>query len=127
MVLDVGVLNATRLAQSPNGANQFVEMGNPSDPTAFRGLLAMDAYQLLASATAMPASLLSIGLNDNRVAPWHSAKFVARARDRLPATRILLQVDEDAGHGIGTGEEAARESLADFMTFAWDAETRAAP
>lgn len=123
MITAVGIVNATRIGAAENGANQFAEMGDPADPQQFRDLLAMDAYQQLLSAKGIPESLMIIGLNDNRVAPWMSAKFVARAHGRFPG-RVFLRSEKDAGHGIGTAEAVRRGQTADMLAFAWNQETK---
>lgn len=120
MIPLVAVLNPSRLAAAPNGANQFDEMGDPSTPEGFRALVAQDAYLMLADAKALPPTLLTIGLNDRRVAPWMSAKFAARAQARFGAqTPIWLRADGDAGHGIGTAEDLRMAEFADMLAFAW--------
>jgi len=50
IVARVAVLNTSRLADAPNGANQFDEFGDPATPEGFKALLAMDAYEALATA-----------------------------------------------------------------------------
>lgn len=121
LVPRVAVLNPSRLGVSVNGANQFDELGDPGTPPGFKALVAMDAYQALATATDMPDTLLTIGLNDKRVSPWMSAKFAARAQARFGDKRsIWLRAETDGGHGIGTAEEARAAEFADIFAFAWD-------
>jgi prolyl oligopeptidase len=124
-ITSVGVVNASRIAFAENGANQFDEMGNPADPQQFRDLLAMDAYEMIPAAAAPPPpSLMTIGLNDRRVAPWMTAKWIARARAKWPDAPIWLRGDTDAGHGIGTAENVRRNETADLFAFAWDQQSR---
>jgi prolyl oligopeptidase len=125
MITSVGVVNASRIGAAENGANQFDEMGDPSDPQAFRDLVAMDAYQMIpASAAPPPPTLMVIGLNDRRVAPWMTAKWVARARAKWPEAPIFLRGDADSGHGIGSAEDVRRSEAADTYAFAWAQQTR---
>lgn len=121
LVPRVAILNASRLGVATNGANQFDEMGDPRTPEGFKALVAMDAYQLLATATEMPDTLLTIGLNDKRVSPWMSAKFAARAQAKFGDKHtVWLRAETDGGHGIGTGESARSAEFADIFAFAWD-------
>jgi len=119
MIPRVGIVNATRVGAAPNGANQFDEMGDPATPDGFKALVAMDAYQMLATAKSTPPTLITIGLNDKRVTPWMSAKYAARAKAKFPNTPVWLRADDDAGHGIGTAEEARVAEWADTFAWAW--------
>lgn len=121
MVPRVAILNPSRLGVSMNGANQFDEFGDPGTPQGFTALVAMDAYQALTTATEIPDTLLTIGLNDKRVSPWMSAKFAARAQARFgDKHKIWLRAETDGGHGIGTAEGARVAEFADIFAFAWD-------
>ena len=125
LVARVAVSNASRLAHAPNGANQFDEMGNPGTAEGFAALLAQDAYHLADAASDLPDTLLTVGLNDKRVAPWMSAKFAARAKARFGERRsILLRADTDAGHGVGSAEASRQAERADIFTFAWPRASR---
>lgn len=119
MVPAVGIVNPTRIGAAINGANQFDEMGDPNDPVKFKDLVAMDAYQMLPGAKTMPPTMVMIGLNDKRVAPWMSAKFTARAQAKWPDAKIWLNADDATGHGIGSGEDARLSQAADIYAFAW--------
>jgi prolyl oligopeptidase len=121
MLPRVAVLNAARIGAATNGANQFDEMGDPGTPEGFKALLAMDAYQQLATAKTMPDTLVTIGLNDKRVSPWMSAKFAARAQAKFGDKRtIWLRAETDGGHGVGTAEGARVAEFADIFAFAGD-------
>jgi prolyl oligopeptidase len=123
MITRVGVVNPVRIAQAENGANQFAEIGDPANPKQFADLVAMDAYQMIPGAKGLPPSLMVIGMNDRRVAPWMTAKFVARAQAKWPGT-VWLRGDDKAGHGVGTTEEVRRSEWADIFAFAWWAQTK---
>lgn len=118
MILNVASLNPTRLASEPNGPNQYAEMGDPGTEEGFRDLLRTDAYQILGSANDMPDTLLLVGLNDNRVAPWNSAKYAARALELFGARRLaLVRTDAESGHGIGSSIDVLVETLTDSGAF----------
>ena len=85
----------------------------------FHGLYAMSAYTHVRDGTAYPAVLLHTGTNDPRVDPWIIAKMAARLQAaRTSGKPILLDVDYDAGHGIGSQREQTRKLWADEMAFA---------
>jgi prolyl oligopeptidase len=63
--------------------------------------------------------MMVIGMNDRRVAPWMTAKFVARAQTKWPNLPIWLRSDARAGHGVGTTEDVRRDEVADILAFAW--------
>ncbi len=119
LITRVGIVNATRIGFAENGANQFTEIGDPANPQQFRDLVAMDAYQMIPGASGLPPTMMVIGMNDRRVAPWMTAKFVARAKARWPNLPIWLRSDDRAGHGVGSTEDVRRDEVADILAFAW--------
>lgn len=117
----VAILNATRLGAAPNGANQFAEMGDPETEVGYRGLASQDAYLMLADAKDLPDTLITVGLNDKRVAPWFAAKFAARATQRFGSRRlVLVRADAEAGHGVGSARDLQIAELADTLAFLRD-------
>jgi prolyl oligopeptidase len=117
----VAMLNTTRLEAAENGANQYSEMGDPRTADGYRALLAQDSYLALANAKDLPDTLVTIGLNDRRVAPWMGAKFAAAARDRFGSKRlVLIRADPEAGHGIGSTRDIQINEFADVMTLLAD-------
>jgi prolyl oligopeptidase len=58
------------------------------------------------------------GVNDPRVPSWMVAKFIAALQVASSSERpILLRVDFDAGHGLGSSRTQREEQLADEWTF----------
>ena len=101
-ICNVGVVNALRAENGPNGPANVPEFGTVQDADGFKGLLAMDAYQHVKDGTAYPAVLLITGANDRRVDPWMLLKMTARLQAATSSKNpILLRVDYDAGHGMG--------------------------
>jgi len=118
LIAAVAVLNPTRLAGTENGPAQYGEMGDPTTEEGYRTMLLSDSYHMLATARDMPDTLLILGLNDRRVAPWMSAKFAARALDRFGTRRLaLIRTDPEAGHGIGSAREQLVAQFADMFAF----------
>jgi len=102
-LVNVGVVNALRAEAEPNGAVNTPEFGSVKDPDGFKALYSMDAYQHVKDGTPYPAVLLITGANDPRVDPVELFKFTARLQAATSSKKpILLRVDTDAGHGIGS-------------------------
>ena len=70
-----------------------------------------------------PAVLVISGLNDPRVATFHSAKYVARlAANRAGDAPVLLRIDFSAGHGMGSSRSQLDETWTDVYSFVlWQA------
>src|SRR2546423_15687797 len=78
----------------------------------------MDAYQHVKAATPYPAVLLTTGVNDPRVAPWQAAKMTARLQASTNSSKpVLLRVDYDAGHGLGSTKSQRDVELAAEASF----------
>lgn len=117
-VVEVGILNPVRLLQGVNGANQIAELGDPRTEAGYRALAAMDPYHHVRPGQSYPAVLLPVGLNDGRVSAWHSGKFAARLAAGTASGRpVLIRIDEEAGHGVGSTRDQAAELDADVFAF----------
>ena len=120
-VLNVGVMNPLRAETTPNGPPNIAEFGSVTTEEGFKGLLAMDAYTRVRDQTRYPAVLLTHGINDPRVEPWHSAKMAARLQAATVSGKpVWLRVDYDAGHGIGASKRQRIEEQADTFAFLFD-------
>ena len=115
---EVGVSNALRGEFSENGPPNIPEFGTVTTEEGFKGLLAMDAMHNIKPGTAYPAVLLTTGINDPRVPSYKSAKMAATLQAATTSGRpILLRVDYDAGHGIGSTRTQRNKELADKFAF----------
>jgi prolyl oligopeptidase len=104
-VVNVGVVNALRAEDEPNGAVNTPEFGSVKDADGFKALYAMDAYQHVKDGTPYPTVLLITGANDPRVDPVELFKMTARLQAATSSKNpVLLRVDADAGHGIGSSK-----------------------
>jgi len=104
-ICNVGVMDTLRMEAGPNGAVNTPEFGSVKTPDGFKALNAMDAYQHVKVGTAYPAVLLITGANDPRVDPWQLFKMTARLQAATSSKNpILLRIDYDAGHGIGSSK-----------------------
>jgi prolyl oligopeptidase len=65
--------------------------------------------------------LLTVGLNDRRVAPWQPAKMAARSQAATTSGRpVLLRVDTHPGHGPGSTREQRNQLTAAILAFLLD-------
>ncbi|MFL9876000.1 prolyl oligopeptidase family serine peptidase [Paraburkholderia megapolitana] len=116
---DVGLSDALRFETEPNGPPNVPEMGSSSNEAGFHGLYAMSAYAHIHDGTPYPAVMFTTGANDPRVAPWHMLKMAARTQAATSSGRpVLLRIDYDAGHGIGSSVSQRANQLADEWSFA---------
>jgi prolyl oligopeptidase len=117
-LIRVGCSNALRMEFTPNGPPNIAEFGSVTDADGFKGLYAMDAYQHVKDGVAYPGVLLTAGINDPRVDPMQPAKMTARLQAATSSKRpVLLRVDYDAGHGMGSTRNQHDVEFADEMSF----------
>ena len=117
-ISQVGVSNATRAEFSENGPDNVPEFGTVKDPDGFKGLFEMDAYQHVKNGAPYPAVLLTTGANDPRVAPWEAGKMAARLQAATSSKKpVILRVETDAGHGIGSTRKQRDDETADTYAF----------
>lgn len=114
---NVGWTNTSRAGVEQNSAPNFPEFGDPRNDEEFKGLVAMDAYQKIKDGVRYPAVLAMTGIEDPRVAPWHPAKFAARLQKASTGGPVLLRVDFDAGHGVGSTRQQTDAQFADVFAF----------
>ena len=118
VVTGVGWSNPLRYVVEPNGFGEEPEWGAISDPRGYRALRSIDSYQSVKNSTRYPAVLLTTGVTDPRVAPFHVAKMAARLQAATSSGKpILLRVDFDAGHGIGSTRQQQDREAADTYAF----------
>ncbi|WP_298123442.1 prolyl oligopeptidase family serine peptidase [Brevundimonas sp.] len=115
----VGCLNQLRNEFSQNGPPNIVEFGSVATEDGFRGLYAMDSLHHVVDGTRYPAVLMTHGMTDPRVEPWNSGKMAARLRAAAAPDSgpILLRVEFDAGHGLGSTRTQLDEEWADVYAF----------
>jgi prolyl oligopeptidase len=117
-LIRVGCSNALRMEFTPNGPPNIAEFGSVTDADGFKGLYAMDAYQHVKDGTAYPGVLLTAGINDPRVDPMQPAKMTAALQAATSSKKpVLLRVDYDAGHGMGSTRTQHDVEFADEMSF----------
>jgi prolyl oligopeptidase len=114
----VGWSNPLRYVVEQDGYGEEPEWGAISDPAGYKALKMIDSYQSVKDGTPYPAVLLTTGVTDPRVAPFHLGKMTARLQAATTSGKpILLRVDYDAGHGIGSTRGQQDREAADTYAF----------
>jgi prolyl oligopeptidase len=117
-LIRVGDSDSLRSETMASGPANIPEFGTVKDADGFKALFAMDAYQHVKSDTPYPAVLLSTGVNDPRVAPWQAAKMTARLQASTSSGKpVLLRIEYDAGHGMGSTKSQRDSERADDLAF----------
>lgn len=118
MVMQVPVANALRAEFTANGPPNIFEFGSVTTEEGFRGLHIMDAYTEVLDGMAYPAVLLTAGANDPRVVIWQAAKMAARLQAATSSGKpVLLRVEFQGGHGMGSTQQQFNEEYADEFAF----------
>jgi prolyl oligopeptidase len=121
MVIRVAVTNALRMETTENGPPNVMEFGSFKNEDGFKGLMLMDAYHRVQDGTRYPAVLLTTGLNDPRVVVWMATKMAARLQAATASDQpILLRVEEQGGHGMGSTLDQLNAERAEIYAFLWE-------
>lgn len=114
----VGWSNPLRYVAEQNGYGEEPEWGAIAEKAGYEALKSIDSYQHVQDGVAYPAVLLTTGVTDPRVAPFHVAKMTARLQAATSSGKpILLRVDYHAGHGIGSTRAQQDREAADTYAF----------
>jgi prolyl oligopeptidase len=117
---DVGMSDTLRFELEPNGPPNVPEFGSVSEEEGFHALYSVGAYLHIHDDTPYPAVMFTTGANDPRVKPSNMLKMTARVQAASSSGRpVLLRVDYDAGHGIGSTLSQYVNLLADEWAFAF--------
>jgi prolyl oligopeptidase len=115
----VGVSNAARSEFSPNGPPNVPEFGSVTDRATAHALVAMDALYHVKNGTKYPSVVFTTGLNDPRVSPWEPGKMAARLQAATGSGNpVLLRVETEGGHGVGSTRGQFDAEYADLFAFA---------
>ncbi|MDF3034996.1 MAG: family peptidase [Paucimonas sp.] len=113
-----GIADMLRMELTPNGVPNIAEFGTVMKRNHFAAMSAISPYHQIRDGTAYPAVILTTGINDPRVDTWQPAKFAARLQAATVSDKpVLLRVDYDAGHGIGSTKTQAISETADVWSF----------
>lgn len=107
-----------RFETTPNGPPNVPEFGSTKTEDGFKGLYGMSAYHHIKDGTPYPAVMVTTGINDPRVDSWQAGKMAARLQAATSSGKpILLRIDYDAGHGMGSTKPQNEQLNADMQSF----------
>jgi prolyl oligopeptidase len=109
--------NTLRDEFTPNGPPNVPEFGTVKDQSGFTNLYEMDTIAHIKKGVQYPAVMVTTGLNDPRVASWEPAKVAAALQAAGSSRPVLLRIDEQAGHGIGSTKTQTDQLNADIIAF----------
>ena len=117
-VARVPVMDLLRMETSQNGPANIPEFGTVATREGYQWLKAISAYHQVVDGVPYPAVMLTAGLNDPRVDPWQAGKMAARLQQASSSGKpVLLRLDAEAGHGLGSSRLARDTELADIYSF----------
>jgi prolyl oligopeptidase len=115
----VPMSDVVRAEFTPNGPPNIPEFGTVKEADGFKALYEMSPYEHVKDGTPYPAVMVTTGFNDPRVVSWEPGKMAARLQAATSSGKpVLLRVDYDAGHGIGSTKTQREQELADEWSFA---------
>ncbi|HSH67345.1 MAG TPA: prolyl oligopeptidase family serine peptidase [Bacteroidia bacterium] len=98
-ILNVAVLNITRLEQSGNSMH-VPEFGSVNDSIEYKYIADMDVYNHIKAGVKYPSLLISAGINDPRLEWWQPGKAVAKFQEvNSRENNVILFNVTDFGHG----------------------------
>jgi prolyl oligopeptidase len=113
----VPAANTLRAEFTAGGPANIPEFGTITNAAGLANLYDMDTIQHIKKGTQYPAVMVTTGLNDPRVAPWEPAKVAAALQASGTSKPVLLRIDEEAGHGIGSTKTQTDDLSADTIAF----------
>ncbi len=118
VVLRAPWLDLLRYEQASGGPAQSPEFGTTATAQGRDALAALSPYAHVEGPLPYPGVLLSVGMNDPRVAPWQAAKMAARLQGASSSERpVLLRADFASGLGEAMPRPQHEDELADIYSF----------
>lgn len=119
----VGNTDSIRSETRANGVGNVPEYGTVKREDEFKALQVMSPYANVKPKTPYPAVLFEHGVNDTRVDVWMTLKMASRvAANSTSGKPVLMRLEYDAGHGVGSTLDQAQRRTADrWAFFLWQA------
>jgi prolyl oligopeptidase len=94
------------------------EYGSAENAEQFKWLYAYSPYHHVKAGVEYPAVLFMTGDSDSRVDPMHALKMAALMQG-VSKRPVLLRVEREAGHGVGTPVAKRIDEETDLFSFLW--------
>jgi prolyl oligopeptidase len=117
VIASVPGANTLRSEFQASGPLNIPEFGTIKTEEGFRNLYEMDTIQHVRPGVQYPPVMITTGLNDPRVSPWEPAKLAAALQASGTVRPILLRIDSEAGHGVGSTKSQDDALFADMWAF----------
>ncbi|HZZ94292.1 MAG TPA: prolyl oligopeptidase family serine peptidase [Usitatibacter sp.] len=112
------ITDLLRAEFGPGGAADVPEFGSVATAKGFEALRSASPYEQVKDHTPYPAVMLTVGLNDAAVAPWHAAKMAARLQAASSSGKpVLLRVEPGTGEGSRLPRAQRDAQRADVYAF----------
>jgi prolyl oligopeptidase len=122
--IGVGNTDQVRSETRANGAGNIPEYGTVKIESEFQALRNNSMYENIKPGTRYPATLYEHGVNDSRVDVWMTLKAATRQAAAQAATDkpVLMRLEYDGGHGVGSTRLQSQARTADrWAFFLWQA------
>lgn len=97
------------------------EYGSSENPDEFDYILKYSPCHNLKEDEHYPTMLITTGINDARVDPFHARKFAALLQENNSSKNpVYLLVQDSSGHGGGTMQSIQFEQWSDYYAFLMD-------
>jgi len=97
------------------------EYGSSEDPEEFKYILDYSPYHNVKEDKKYPTMLITTGINDARVDPFHARKFTALLQEKNTSSNLIyLLVQDTSGHHGGTTQTIMFKQWSDYYAFLMD-------
>ena len=103
VVCRVPLIDMVRFPKFLMASRWIEEYGDPENKVEFERILKWSPYHNIKTGIDYPPTLITTGINDNRVAPLHARKLAAALQGATKTNPVYLFTDTERGHGPGAG------------------------
>lgn len=114
----VPVIDMLRYHKFTIGHFWMGEFGDPDNPDHFPFMYAYSPLHNIKEGQTYPPVLIATADTDDRVIPAHAKKFAATLLEKAnPDSKVVLRLEQKAGHGMGKPTSKVIDEWADFFAF----------